>query len=321
MPKRHKQEEHENHERWLVSYADFITLLFAFFVVMYAISEVDAKKAKKVEKSVQFAFHFEGTGGNDRLPIFDGPAGGAAIEPVFRAPRIIPISSAEIERADKGALERVRSAVGTNLADVPSLGFDDVVELSLEERGLVIRLPLDGLFEPGEDTLVPAALPLIDRIASVLALTGRDIRVEGHADPRPIHSARYPSNWELSTARATGLVRYLVAHHGIPPERLSASGYGEYRPIDTNATAKGRARNRRVDIVVLTRRASLVEPHPEPGGAAAAPAGDVVRAGDVAGPPAPDASSEAGGAPSAASDAASGAAVPRAAADAPSDVR
>ncbi len=260
MPKRHKHEEHENHERWLVSYADFITLLFAFFVVMYAVSEVDAKKAKKVEKSVQFAFHFEGTGGNDRLPIFEGPTAGDAIDPVMKAMRIVPLSSAEIEKAEKDSLERVRSDVGSSLGDLHALGIDDLVELTLEERGLVIRLPLDGLFLAGEDTLVPAALPLIDRLAGVLALTGREIRIEGHADPRPIHSARFPSNWELSTARATGLVRYLVAQHEIPPERLSASGYGEYRPIDTNETPAGRARNRRVDIVALSRRASANEP-------------------------------------------------------------
>ena len=261
MSKRHKKhEEHENHERWLVSYADFITLLFAFFVVMYAVSEVDAKKAKKVEKSVQFAFHFEGTGGNDRLPIFDGPSAGDAIEPVVKGIRIVPLSEYEIQKTEKEALERVRSDVGSSLGDLHSLGLDDMVEVTLEERGLVIRLPLDGLFLAGEDTLVPAALPLIDRLAGVLALTGREIRIEGHADPRPIHSARFPSNWELSTARATGLVRYLIAQHAIPPERLSASGYGEYRPIDTNDTPAGRARNRRVDVVVLSRRAQANEP-------------------------------------------------------------
>ena len=260
MPKRHKHEEHENHERWLVSYADFITLLFAFFVVMYAVSEVDAKKAKKVEKSVQFAFHFEGTGGNDRLPIFDGPSGGSAIEPLVRGPKIVPIGNGEIEQAEKNALERVRKDVGTRLGDLHSLGFDDLVEITMEERGLVVRLPLDTLFEPGNDTLVPAALPVIDRIAAAIANTGREVRIEGHADPRPIHSARFPSNWELSTARATGLVRYLIAEHGIAPDRLAASGYAEFRPIDTNDTPAGRARNRRVDIVVLSRQASAAEP-------------------------------------------------------------
>ncbi len=260
MPKRHKHEEHENHERWLVSYADFITLLFAFFVVMYAVSEVDAKKAKKVERSVQFAFHFEGTGGNDQLPIFDGPSGSNAIEPLMHGPKIVPISHDEIDQAEKNALDRVRQTLDDRLADMRSLGLDGMVERKLEERGLVIRLPQDTLFAPGDDTLEPAALPIVDRIASALATTGREVRVEGHADPRPIHSARFPSNWELSTARATGLVRYLVVQHGIAPERLSASGYAEYRPIDTNDTPEGRARNRRVDIVVLSRVAQDVEP-------------------------------------------------------------
>src|SRR6476660_4075407 len=122
MSKRHKKhEEHENHERWLVSYADFITLLFAFFVVMYTVSEVDAKKAKKVEKSVQFAFHFEGTGGNDRLPIFDGPTAGDPIEPVVKAMHIVPLSEYELEKAEKESLERVRSDVGSNLGDLKTL--------------------------------------------------------------------------------------------------------------------------------------------------------------------------------------------------------
>lgn len=260
-------EEHENHERWLVSYADFITLLFAFFVVMYAVSEVDAQKMKKLTGSVQFAFHFAGTGGTNEVHIFHGPpTPGLATRPVI-VPELVanPNGKKEVNTHEARKLRKVGLKAAQILeAEEKIRQLDHVAEVEMQERGVVIRVAIDYLFDPGKADISPDALPLIDRIAEVMAATDHDVRVEGHADSTPIHNLFFPSNWELSTARATNLVRYFVGMKSLPPARFSASGYGEYRPIASNETPEGRARNRRVEIVLL----SPAEREREPAGSA-----------------------------------------------------
>jgi len=260
-------EEHENHERWLVSYADFITLLFAFFVVMYAVSEVDARKMKKLQGSVQFAFHFAGTGGTGEISVFHGPSAPGLVERPVIVPELVanPSGKKGINAREERKLRKVGVKAAQILeAEEKIRQLDHVAEVEMQERGVVIRLSIDYLFDPGAADISPNALPLIDRIAEVMAATDQNVRVEGHADATPIHSLLFPSNWELSTARATNLVRYFVGRKNLSPARFSASGYGEYRPIASNDTPEGRARNRRVEIVLL----SSAEREREPAGEA-----------------------------------------------------
>ncbi len=260
--RRGQVEEHENHERWLVSYADFITLLFAFFVVMYAVSEVDARKMKKLKGSVQFAFNFAGTGGVREMAIFQGPSSGSMVDRPVVVPALVPNLRNEAgHQGEERQLRQIAVRADQILAAEEELHkLGQVAEVELQERGLVIRLSIDYLFDPGRADISADALPIINRIADLLRNTDQDIRVEGHADSIPIHNSRFPSNWELSTARATNLVRYFVQMKQLPPERFSASGYGEYRPIASNERAEGRARNRRVEIVLLSTAEKKREP-------------------------------------------------------------
>lgn len=217
-----------SHERWLVSYADFITLLFAFFATMYAVSSVDAQKLANVARGLQAAFD-----DSTRRRFIDVPI------------RVMPQAGRDIV----GGVDRdaAPDIVGRDLA--PEIDAGRVV-LSPDRRGLVVSIPEAGLFALGSDDLAPAAQELIARVAATLAKLPNAVRVEGHTDDLPIHTARFRSNWDLSTARATRVIAFLV-DHGLDPQRLSAAGYAEFHPRTANTSAEGRAQNRRVDLVIL----------------------------------------------------------------------
>ncbi|MEW5976537.1 MAG: flagellar motor protein MotB [Acidobacteriota bacterium] len=247
--RRRRREEHANHERWLVSYADFITLLFAFFVTMYAISQVDAKKLGQLVDSMHSAFDsrvFEAR--SDKLNLADGITRG-----IDQQKLVEPISPPMIDPAFK----RIREAVEQRLIRDKSI---DKVHFTLDRRGLVISLTEAGFFDPGHAELKGSSLAILDVIAQSVLTLPNQLRVEGHTDTTPINTPRFPSNWELSTARATYVISYLTTHFPFSPRRLSAAGYGEYRPIASNATAEGRALNRRVDLIVLSEAAERQEP-------------------------------------------------------------
>lgn len=254
--KRKKQHEKEpNLERWLVSYADFITLLFAVFVTLFAMSIADKKKVEQVKASVQAAFGYSQT----------TAAGINVIESSDM--NQIPIESTEGEEMPPP--EETDSYAGTNefnqikneiMTQLGQKGAQEQVTLSINERGLVISLKEAGFFASGSATVQPQALPLLDNIATSITGPANAIRIEGHTDNVPVKSVVFPSNWELSTARANTIVHYLIDHHKFPPAKLSVSGYGEYRPIADNSTEAGRKKNRRVDIVMLSRNAEQGEP-------------------------------------------------------------
>ena len=259
-----KHAEHVNHERWLVSYADFITLLFAFFVVMFAASNSDQKKAGQVAQAVQVAFRelaiFDPSGKS--LPLHDKGGAGADANSVmgnaqspFGMTRIS--ESAEAAKMRTIAISEVKAELQTLLSSEVA---DHSVRLSQDSRGLTISLAEAGFFGPGSAVMDAKALAVVDRIAATLKPLGYGIRVEGHTDNIPIHTAQFPSNWELSTARATFLLQYLISKAEIPAPRLSAVGYGEYRPVASNDTIEGRASNRRVDLVVISHEAAKLEP-------------------------------------------------------------
>ena len=216
-------------DRWLVSYADFMTLLFAFFTTMYAISTVDEQKLTPLASSLQTAF--------------DGaPAGTPTIVPA--ATLVPPVHAAAPVRG----IDAVRAQLEAALADAIAAGRLEIVQ---DARGLVLSLPDDAVFEIGRADVTAPARHVVGTIAATLQPLPYDVRIEGHTDDVPIRTARYASNWELSTARASAVVAFLIEQAGIAPGRLSAAGYGEFHPRAANDTAASRMRNRRVDIVVL----------------------------------------------------------------------
>ncbi|HUK34362.1 MAG TPA: OmpA family protein [Vicinamibacterales bacterium] len=230
-----------SHERWLVSYADFITLLFAFFAMLYASSRIDAHKLQQVSQALQVAF--------DKTAQGRAAAVGTGVLPE-RGSRLVPSA---LDARTLG--ERMTRALASELQA-------HQIEIGVESRGLVLSIPEAGTFSTGSDQLSPTAEGLISRVASVLADAPNQVRVEGHTDDVPIHTWRFNSNWDLSTARATRVVEFLSSRSGIAPARLSAAGYGEFHPRAPNDTPISRARNRRVDIVVLNDAAAAAE---EPG--------------------------------------------------------
>jgi chemotaxis protein MotB len=240
-------------DRWLVSYADFSTLLFALFATMYAISSVDAQKLTKVAKGVQQAF--------DEPSREHTAAARAAARPASES-RPTPAAEAA-DAAD--AISDIRPIIARELA--PELAAHRV-EVSTDRRGVILSIPEAGLFAVGSDEMSLSAQALMARVASTVSRVANPIRVEGHTDDLPIHTDRFRSNWDLSTSRATRVVSLLVEHGGIAPERLSAAGYAEFHPRAANGSADDRARNRRVDLVILNDATLIAE---EPAAAFQAP--------------------------------------------------
>ncbi len=271
MGRRKKAPEHVNHERWLVSYADFITLLFAFFTTLYAISTVDAQKMGKMVQSMRASFDstmFET--GSSTLSLSKGEGNGKEGGKEAAATITVSKEGALRDHALRagfspgpggkpggalGALKRsIESLVG------PEALRNAMVRTRLEGRGLIISLGEGGFFDSGCDQIKPEGRRLLDAIATGLTSAQNHIRIEGHTDNVPIRNSRFPSNWELSTARATAIVAYLVTQFGLSPDSMSAAGYAEYRPVATNDTEEGRSKNRRVDVVVLDPRYAELEP-------------------------------------------------------------
>ena len=251
--------KHPNHERWLVSYADFITLLFAFFVVMYSTAQVDQRKVGRLALAIQVAFQELGVfpDSNTKVPLnitepmpFDTVQ---AIENAKHNAELGRVSSRPLDDLSASAEEANLTTLQAELQQALQHEIKmHTVSLHREKEGLVISLREFGFFDSGSASLRPSALPAVDRIASILSIRTCRLRIEGHTDNIPIHTAQMASNWELSTARATELVRLLILRYGFSPQRLSAAGYAEYHPIASNETATGRAQNRRVDLVILS---------------------------------------------------------------------
>jgi len=248
VAKHQVHEEHENHERWLVSYADFITLLFAFFVVLYSTSRVDNKRMIDVVKSIKFAMHFKGQGGVEAMPIFDGPASEAGCQ----------ANIGESERPSQKQIEAVEAMRRRMEKKFKGLvlekaGLSSAVTLHVEGKKLMVRLSVARFFDPMQAVLRPEVIPVLDAVADELGKMRRPIRVEGHTDDTPVITARYRDNWDLSASRAACVTSYIERAHRIPGTLLSAAGYGDSRPVASNDSAAGRELNRRIDLVVEVR--------------------------------------------------------------------
>jgi chemotaxis protein MotB len=234
--KRKRGSDSENLDRWLLTYADLITLLLAFFIIMYSMSRIDAKKFGKMAEAL-----------NGILKGGDNLVAKSAEENLTKGHGLLKL----------GNLKLLQKKIE---AKFKNLGKNEELETEITERGLVIHILESALFKEGSAVLEPRAMETLDLVSAQISGLPNHVRVEGHTDDRPIRTVSYPSNWELSAARATEVVRYFIQDHGIPAGRISALGYGEFRPVRPNNSIENRAQNRRVDIVVLTMELSLKEP-------------------------------------------------------------
>lgn len=256
MSRRKRHKAHANHERWLVSYADFITLLFAFFVVLYASSQADKKKAAQVAASIKGAFQQMGVFTGSAADKIGVPGSPGVMNPEMTdAPlRVVKVAGVDDKPNATGGYGVDVDELRKELED--ALG-DEIrkheVQMRMTPEGLVVSLKEVGFFNSGEADLLEDGQHTLARIATILGGRGFEIRVEGHTDNIPIHTAKFKSNWELSTARATQVVSLLIERYSFDPLLISAAGYSEYRPVNKNDSAQGRAANRRVDLVVVGR--------------------------------------------------------------------
>lgn len=239
-----KHPEHVNHERWLVSYADFITLLFAFFVVLFASGQSDKKKQVQMASAMQTAFDHHGIFDphSDHPPITEGLAPPSAPPSAIQLPlptAVTPTPTATQHRIEAMLQQQVTAH------RIPS----GSVTLHSTPEGLVISLHEAGFFASGSADIRDSSLAMLTTL--VHSLPPEPMRIEGHTDNVPIHTAQFATNWELSTARASAIARLLLQQNSVDPAQLSAAGYAEFHPIATNATEAGRAQNRRVDIILL----------------------------------------------------------------------
>src|SRR5580692_1033927 len=250
MPRKHAPEP-ENHERWLVSYADFITLLFAFFVVMFASSQTDKARAKQVSEAVEKALN---NGGSVSIPpavakvlggtVDDKGQGNAMMKGPGGTQRLSKDAMPEEVVELMPSLERLNKELEKEIQE-------GKLEIHLEPRGLVISLRQSAFFPSGQDAIDPSTLPAMQKMAEVIGALPNSIQLEGHTDSVPIHNLRFKSNWELSCARAIAVLQTLCGTFQLPLDRFSVVGRADTSPVDSNDTPEGRARNRRVDIVIM----------------------------------------------------------------------
>jgi len=246
-----KPPEPENHERWLVSYADFITLLFAFFVVMFASSQTDKGRAKQISEAVSKALE---DGKSFGVPPAVAKILGGTVDDKGQGNAMM--------KGPGGAQHAAKEAPPDNVIELlPSLQklnrelaeeiASGKLEVQLEPRGLVVSLRQSAFFPSGTDVLDPVTLPTIKKVAEVIAELQNPIQLEGHTDSVPIHNLKFKSNWELSCARGIALLEVLCGTFDLPRERFAVVGRADTMPLSSNDTPEGRARNRRVDVVIM----------------------------------------------------------------------
>lgn len=276
MARRRPREEHENHERWLVSYADFITLLFAFFVVMYSISSLNEGKYKILSQALVGVFN---DAERTMQPI---PVGEQRPQTVKPAEPLLKDS----EETDAGIGQNSVDPLKT-IADEVRAGFGDLIssdQMTVRGNELWIEIELNSslLFGSGDAMPSNRAFSIIDRVATIVKRFDNPIHVEGFTDDQPINTAQFPTNWELSSSRASSIVR-LLAMYGVNPARMASVGYAEFQPIAPNTTAQGRAENRRV-VLVISRNLDVRRSLTSSGSANAQPDAALRRAGTQTAP-------------------------------------
>lgn len=271
MALKKEPEKHANHERWLVSYADFITLLFAVFVTLYAMSQSDKKKVEEVAASLResFGYSTQAAAGQrgvlqsqDIKPIPSIKPEMAIVPMAQKMPPAGPRQGGMEKGRGKGKAEEkefkeIQSAIEAYLI---KHGAQNKVSIGITRRGLVVSLKEAGFFDSGSAVIKPSGYQLLNTIIEAMTQYSNPLRVEGHTDNVPISTPLFPSNWELSVARASNVLRYIQKNYDVDPAKMSATGYGEYRPVADNTTSEGRSKNRRVDIVLLSGESETREP-------------------------------------------------------------
>jgi chemotaxis protein MotB len=254
---RRKKKGHDNSERWLVSYADLLTLLFAFFVVMFASTQTDKSRAKQISQAVDKALR--GSSLPPRVAailggtVLDKGRGNAQLQgPAFPSPVKAPEETpAKLDLSS--AMTTLRRTLDTEMKQ-------GKVQIHLEPRGAVISLNTQAVFPSGGDTIDRSVLPLLAKVAVTLSQLPNPIRLEGNTDSLPIRNERFQSNWELSAARSIAMLRILNERYGISPERMAIVGYADTNAVGDNLTEEGRTKNRRVDLVLLNDFGKKNEP-------------------------------------------------------------
>jgi chemotaxis protein MotB len=276
MARRRRPEEHENHERWLVSYADFITLLFAFFVVMYSISSVNEGKYKILSEALVGVFN-DSERSMKPIPIGEQrPLSVKPAEPLIK----------DSDQIDAGIGQNVTDPLKEIAQDVRD-AFGDLIksnQMTVRGNELWIEIELSSglLFGSGDAMPSDKAFTIIEKVAKIIKPFNNPIHVEGFTDDQPISTAQYPTNWELSSARSASIVR-MLAMEGLDPARMASVGYGEFQPVASNATAEGRGRNRRV-VLVISRNLDVRRSLTSTGTANAQPDAAMRRAGTQTAP-------------------------------------
>lgn len=252
MAKKKKHPEHINLERWLISYADFITLLFATFVVLYALSQVDFKGFKMLESSMKKAF--------EKPSIMQGGEGMMApdaSDSIFNMQQADSmITPLMMEYMSQKYEDQSMQDVMQSIKQAQQNGDITDVEVYETDRGLVIRLQGSYLFKPGSAELTAAAKVKLQKVGALIAkkFILHNMRIEGHTDNQPLHSAQFPSNWELSSARSSAIIRFFISEFGFMPSLFTAVGFADTRPIASNKYTSGKTKNRRVEILVLKNK-------------------------------------------------------------------
>jgi chemotaxis protein MotB len=258
MARKPKKEEHVNHERWLVSYADFMTLLFAFFTALYAMSSVDARKAAKMSISTRAAFNVDMFQTDKPMSALEAPIEAAHEAPIRHEKRkpakLIP-GKVSAKQHDAPVRLNAKTAATAYKNIQAMLDRKKLLEagiaVTMVNNSVVLSLKDKAFFDPGGAHIRAASLPIIDSLAEALVPLHVPIRVEGHTDDGPPLNTRFSSNWDLSSERAVSVVEYLAEEYGYPPEAMVVAGYGSSHPLGDNKTPDGRAKNRRVDIVLI----------------------------------------------------------------------
>ncbi|HEX4809410.1 MAG TPA: flagellar motor protein MotB [Bryobacteraceae bacterium] len=243
MSRRRKDHQaHANHERWVISYADFITLLFAFFVVMFATANADKGKARAVSEAVKAAL---------------------SESKESKVAELVKAAAEEDKATAGGKPEDVKKELAPTAKLLSQQLHPEIakglIELKMESRGLVISFKQAALFDSGADVVKPSAIDSIAKVAQAVLGIPNPVRLEGHTDNQPIHNSRFNNNWELSSARSIAMLQLMTSKLNIPVQRLAVSGYADVAPVASNENEDGRARNRRVDVVILSSQAAMQE--------------------------------------------------------------
>jgi len=243
-----REEKEPNHERWLLTYSDLITLLMIFFVVMYASSTVSTDKYKKLSRSLNAAFDSGGGKtiiGNDSAISISDPS-----------TNVIDTPTVESKTAEENQMEAIKKNVDKYLKQN---GLSNSVSTKIDERGLQVSLTSTLLFDSGKADVKAESIKKLISIGKILNKVDNYVRIEGHTDSTPINNYEFSSNWQLSAIRATNVTELLISQAGIYPKRISAVAYGENRPVANNTTEIGKAKNRTVDIIILSSKFSKTE--------------------------------------------------------------